>query len=834
MKITVNLDTQAVIVQPSLTRVKAAGYVAVEISFARSSQPVRLPDGATIEFALKPRGQFTGDLLAYHNTFVLTGGIHYLGAVNFSSQALLAALGLNDSDPGNDDAQIEGSGEITWSVASQKFRSSTFPIIVEAPLTDDNPTPTPNPELYPAPGAIALKSDIPAPPDLSAYALKSDIPAAPDLTLYAQKSEIPVVGTAAGLDAGTPNGAATLDGTGKLTGTQVPDSVAQKSDMKPFGSNRIVISSRFSLGSLPAPDANGNQITGVHVGDVVHQVGTPEAFRSALVHLVDHTITDDDVNNGYGIRFFDENSAEAQVQFAWFGASGAAVNAADLANAFANQVSSSGLNAYANVTGDGSQVTVTSYTSGPLSNAWTFQDDSNSASTTVAEGTSNLPPGDFIVADTAHLGNAAGYQGIGNTVDFLSGYGAPTLDVGEEGNGYVDLNNGDFYHRDGAGWNFVLNIKGPQGAQGDQGPQGPQGERGPEGAIGPQGEIGQQGPQGVTGLPGAKGDTGATGATGITGAMGSQGPQGIAAAAGSDAYRWPVGQDTAGKGIGTLLWKCVPPTFTQYNVGGICFDGVNIWVSNSSTGAVQKISTTTMTSVGTYTSGASAGSLCFDGTSLWVGCGTNLCKHTVATGALANTYALGFTVIGGICYDGTNLWVTGISGGNAIIAKITPSTGAVAGTYTVATGNTSVTAPCFDGTSVWVGEYNSGTFAKVNIATGAVTVTANIYQVSALCFDGTNVWATNYSTNLYRIRTSDGAILNTYDSTGLSSTRPGFCFDGTYLWLVGSTNTIARISPITGSVLSSHNIAGISYSYICTDGTYIWAATASSAVVKRI
>ena len=795
MKITVNLDTQAVITQPSPLRFKAGCFNPVEVAFTCGSLSVPLPDNAVIEFALKPRNQWTGGLLAYLNTFSPSAGSIYTGSLNCASAAMLTALGLSDEVPANDVANLDASAEVSWSFGGQKFRSATFSATVETPLTDESPIATPDPERYPPPDHLALKTDI------------------------------PVVGTAAALNAGESNGAATLDEVGKLKGTQVPDAVALKSDLVPTGSNRIVVTDRFSLANLPTADVNGNLIAKVNVGDVVHQTGMPAMHRTGVAQFMDHVITDDDVNNGCGIRFFDENGWEAQMQFAWFGGSGSTVSATDLANTFANQVNGSGLNACANVTGNGSQVTITSYTAGPLPNPWALQDDSNGASMMVTEGTNNLPRGDFIVADIANLGNAAGYQGIGDTVDFLSGYGAPTLDVGDEGNGYVDLNNGDFYHRDAFGWNFVLNIKGPQGEQGPVGPPGEQGPVGPQGSQGPKGDTGYQGLQGATGPQGAKGDTGA---------MGPQGSQGVAGAAGVDAYRWPVGQDTGGKGIGTLLWKCVPPSFTQYNAAGICFDGVNIWTSSNVDGTIQKISTATMTSIGTYTSGAGAKSLCFDGTSLWVVCGTNLCKHTVATGALANTYALGFTGTGGICYDGTNVWVSGSSGGNSVIAKITPSTGAVAGTYTVATGNTSVTAPCFDGTSVWVGEYNSGTFAKVNITTGTVTVTANINQVSVLCFDGTNVWASNYSTNLYRIRTTDGIILNTYDSTGLSAVRPGFCFDGTYLWLVGSTNTIVRISPITGSVVSSHNVAGIINSIICTDGIYIWAASASFASVKRI
>lgn len=76
---------------------------------------------------------------------------------------MLDALGLGDTDPGNDEAQLEACGEITWSFGGQKFRSATFPVIVEPPLTDDNPVPVPDPQLYPTPqelqAALAGKAD---------------------------------------------------------------------------------------------------------------------------------------------------------------------------------------------------------------------------------------------------------------------------------------------------------------------------------------------------------------------------------------------------------------------------------------------------------------------------------------------------------------------------------------------------------------------------------------------------------------------------------------------------------------------------------------------------
>lgn len=59
-----------------------------------------------------------------------------------------------------------------------------------------------------------------------------------------------------------------------------------------------------------------------------------------------------------------------------------------------------------------------------------------------------------------------------------------------------------------------VNIKGPQGPQGETGPAGATGATGPQG---PQGEAGPQGPQGEAGPRGPQGEIGSAGATGAKG-----------------------------------------------------------------------------------------------------------------------------------------------------------------------------------------------------------------------------------------------------------------------------------------------------------------------------
>jgi hypothetical protein len=64
--------------------------------------------------------------------------------------------------------------------------------------------------------------------------LKASFPSLLDLAPYALKSEIPVTGTAAALDAGVPNGVATLDDDGKLVESQLPGAFALKTEIPVF------------------------------------------------------------------------------------------------------------------------------------------------------------------------------------------------------------------------------------------------------------------------------------------------------------------------------------------------------------------------------------------------------------------------------------------------------------------------------------------------------------------------------------------------------------------------------------------------------------------------
>jgi len=75
-----------------------------------------------------------------------------------------------------------------------------------------------------------------------------------------------------------------------------------------------------------------------------------------------------------------------------------------------------------------------------------------------------------------------------------TGSGAPSDELGNVGDSYIDISNWNIYVKGENGWGDpVGNIKGADGAQGEAGPQGPQGEQGSQGAQGEKGEQGEPG-----------------------------------------------------------------------------------------------------------------------------------------------------------------------------------------------------------------------------------------------------------------------------------------------------------------------------------------------------
>ena len=108
-----------------------------------------------------------------------------------------------------------------------------------------------------------------------------------------------------------------------------------------------------------------------------------------------------------------------------------------------------------------------------------------------------------------------------------SGVGAPSKEVGNIGDYYLDISNTNLYGAKTAqGWGTPISLKGIQGAKGDKGDKGAKGDKGDKGDTGAKGDKGDTGAKGDKGDAGAKGDKGDTGAKGDKGDKGAKGDKG--------------------------------------------------------------------------------------------------------------------------------------------------------------------------------------------------------------------------------------------------------------------------------------------------------------------
>jgi len=276
-------------------------------------------------------------------------------------------------------------------------------------------------------------------------------------------------------------------------------------------------------------------------------------------------------------------------------------------------------------------------------------------------------------------------------------------------------------------------------------------------------------------------------------------------------------------------------TITSYDVGSwpndICFDGTNIWVTNSGSNVVTKLRPNDGAILGSYILGMNpTTSVCFDGTNIWVTSSqsNNITKLRPNDGAILGIYPAGQNPMG-CCFDGTSIWV--VNGNNNSVTKIRASDGVTLGTFTAINAQDQI---CFDGVNIWVTDSRSNCVTKLRASDGTILGTYAVGPIPVdICYDGTNIWVTNYGSNtVTKLNASDSSILGTYV---VGNYPDGICFDGTNIWVDvdDNINTVTKLNATDGSILGTYAV-GDDPKGICYDGIYIWVANMGGDNVSKL
>ena len=516
MRLFLDLDTRSFIESAQFQRavsslvLKRRDHLPVDVQFLRGGVVVGLADGATGKLGLKADKDFNGSFAASDLEWAKSGtgdATTYRFDLNLNT-VQINALFAGVPTP----ASVSLMLEIEWAEGELRTSSNTLAVTLENDIVrgDEGVVEEGGP-VYPLPGAIEL---IARKGQNSGYAGLDDsgkVPVAqlPQTGPVLRETQNRFVANHSGWKVG--------DIIRQLGDTSTASLVIEVTSAVPGGSQEEVeitalavpegetsgfqLSSSFGSSdevSTPGPLTAGEHAMAIYFalesfgacssphGDNADKLtftfNSPGAAGASLAGVFASleviTTGVDQLAYSFSGGFYDQNWNNYSASVEVYGPMSAEDFAQEIANALTNNIS------LLNVTVSGAVVSASYTFPGQLISQPYFYDPTGNGQlwqTAFTDGVDGVPPGTFLVSDISALSNAGGYKGIGDTVDFLSGYGAPTRGVGSTGNGYVDLNNGDFYHCSESGWVFVLNIKGPPGQTGAVGASGTPGTAGAPG-----------------------------------------------------------------------------------------------------------------------------------------------------------------------------------------------------------------------------------------------------------------------------------------------------------------------------------------------------------------
>jgi outer membrane protein assembly factor BamB len=265
----------------------------------------------------------------------------------------------------------------------------------------------------------------------------------------------------------------------------------------------------------------------------------------------------------------------------------------------------------------------------------------------------------------------------------------------------------------------------------------------------------------------------------------------------------------------------------------LAFDGTHIWVTNFSANTVTKLRASDGFVVGNYPGGSGPASIAFDGAFIWVGnpgIGNGIVTRLRASdGMLMGTVP---NVNGGdslVC-DGPNVWVANLDGRQ--VTKVRTSDLTVQGPFSA---GGPAAALAFDGANIWVANRGFDTLTKLRASDGGIVQTVRFNerfaQPQGVAFDGANIWAAGASGFVFKVRASDGQVLNSFPVGG---NLRGIAFDGANIWVAENDGSaVKKVRASDGQVLGTFS-PGVGVGGVAFDGANIWVACFGSNWVSKL
>jgi DNA-binding beta-propeller fold protein YncE len=227
-----------------------------------------------------------------------------------------------------------------------------------------------------------------------------------------------------------------------------------------------------------------------------------------------------------------------------------------------------------------------------------------------------------------------------------------------------------------------------------------------------------------------------------------------------------------------------------------------------------------------------ASDITYGGGYVWAVSGNQVHQISLASTSIINTFQAGSaeSQATAVLYDGSSIWVASSSGGQNIIHKIDPASGATS-SYPVGDGSP-VEELAYGGGYIWF-KRDPDVVSRISAIDGTLSDDISVgYNVVSVTSGGGYIWVLRGGTCRYpscsnaivKLDASSGALEDTFDYTLRLRSFGSLVFDGNNIW-VGEADRITEIRADNGRMVTEVPIAGLGSTATIFDGTFIWVAS---------